>query len=170
LTGKVGDMSTTWYGDVMSEPRWLTPDQADVWAKYRRLRRELQRAQDQQLQRDSGLSAADYALLAPLSESADGVLRARELGAEVDWERSRLSHQISRMEKRGLVTREACADDARGSMVRLTEKGREAIEAAAPTHVENVRRLFFDPLNSDEVRLFGDFLDRILGAVERNSQ
>jgi DNA-binding MarR family transcriptional regulator len=163
-------MSTTWYGDVMSEPRWLTPDQADVWAKYRRVRRELQRAQDQQLQQDSGLSAADYALLAPLSESAGGVLRARELGAEVDWERSRLSHQISRMEKRGLVTREPCVDDARGSMVRLTEKGREMIEAAAPTHVETVRRLFFDPLNSDEVRLFGDFLDRILGAVERDSR
>ncbi|MFJ9241584.1 MarR family winged helix-turn-helix transcriptional regulator [Streptomyces sp. NPDC101776] len=72
--------------------------------------------------------------------------------------------------KRGLVTREACADDARGSMVRLTEKGREAIEAAAPTHVEIVRRLFFDPLTADEVRLLGDFLDRILGAVERDSQ
>ncbi|WP_328676269.1 MarR family transcriptional regulator [Streptomyces sp. NBC_01261] len=154
----------------MSEPRWLTPDQADVWAKYRRVRRELRRAQDQQLQRDTGLSAADYALLAPLSESAGGVLRARELGAEVDWERSRLSHQVSRMEKRGLVTREPCADDARGSMVRLTEKGREMIEAAAPNHVENVRRLFFDPLTADEVRLFGDFLDRILGAVERNSR
>ncbi len=98
------------------------------------------------------------------------MLRARELGAEVDWERSRLSHQISRMEKRGLVTREACADDARGSMVRLTDKGREAIEAAAPTHVDNVRRLFFDPLTADEVRLFGDFLDRILGAVERESR
>ncbi|WP_328931778.1 MULTISPECIES: MarR family transcriptional regulator [unclassified Streptomyces] len=154
----------------MSETRWLTPDQSEVWAKYRRLRRELQRAQDQQLQRDSGLSAADYALLAPLSESAGGVLRARELGAEVDWERSRLSHQISRMEKRGLVTREPCADDARGSMVRLTDKGREAIEAAAPTHVDTVRRLFFDPLTSDEVRLFGDFLDRILGAVEQESR
>lgn len=170
MTDEVGDMSTTWYGEAMSEPRWLTPDQSEVWAKYRRLRRELQRAQDQQLQRDSGLSAADYALLAPLSESAGGVLRARELGAEVDWERSRLSHQISRMEKRGLVTREPCADDARGSMVRLTGKGREAIEAAAPTHVDTVRRLFFDPLTSDEVRLFGDFLDRILGAVEQESR
>ncbi|MGW3285332.1 MarR family winged helix-turn-helix transcriptional regulator [Streptomyces sp. NPDC001002] len=150
----------------MSEPRWLTPDQADVWAKYRRVRRELQRAQEQQLLRDSGLSGADYALLAPLSESADGVLRARELGAEVDWERSRLSHQISRMEKRGLVTREACADDARGSMVRITEKGRDAIEAAAPQHVETVRRLIFDPLTPDETRVFGDVLDRILGAVD----
>jgi len=154
----------------MSEPRWLTPHQAEVWAKYRRLRRTLQRAQGRQLQRDSGLSAPDYALLAPLSESADGVLRARELGAEVDWERSRLSHQISRMERRGLVTREVCAVDARGSMVRLTQKGREAIEAAAPAHADNVRRLVFDPLTPDDVRLFGDVLDRILDAVERNSR
>lgn len=163
-------MSTNWYGEGMSEPRWLTPHQADVWAKYRRLRRELQRAQDQQLQQDSGLSAADYALLAPLSESVDGVLRARDLGAEVGWERSRLSHQISRMEKRGLVTREACADDARGSMVRLTEKGREAIDAAAPKHAEYVRKLVFDPLTSDEAHLFGDLMDRILDAVERNAR
>jgi DNA-binding MarR family transcriptional regulator len=71
------------------------------------------------------------------------------------------------MEKRGLVAREACADDARGSMVRLTEKGREAIEAAAPAHADNVRRLVFDPLTPDEIRLFGDVLDRILGAVRR---
>ncbi|MFD9218210.1 MarR family winged helix-turn-helix transcriptional regulator [Streptomyces sp. NPDC059544] len=62
-----------------------------------------------QLLRDSGLSAADYALLARLSEAPEGLLRAKELGAEVDWERSRLSHQISRMEKRGLVARESCA-------------------------------------------------------------
>jgi DNA-binding MarR family transcriptional regulator len=150
----------------VSEPQWLTPNEVDVWAKYRRLRRELQRAQDQQLQRDSNLSGADYALLAPLSESRGGLLRARDLGAEVGWERSRLSHQISRMEKRGLVAREACPDDSRGSMVRLTAQGRKAIEAAAPRHVETVRKLFFDPLSPDEVSLLGELLDRILRAVD----
>ncbi|GAA2433670.1 MarR family winged helix-turn-helix transcriptional regulator [Streptomyces glaucus] len=150
----------------MPEPRWLAPHEAEIWSTYRRLSRELQRAQDQQLQRDSGISAADYALLAPLSESEGGVLRARDLGAEVGWERSRLSHQISRMEKRGLVAREACEDDARGAMVRLTEKGRETIEAAAPGHAETVRRLFFDPLNPDEVGTLGMFLKRIMAAVE----
>ncbi|MER6345273.1 MarR family winged helix-turn-helix transcriptional regulator [Streptomyces sp. NPDC001595] len=150
----------------MTEPPWLNAEEADVWTKYRRLRRELHRAQERQLMRDSGLSAADYALLAPLSEAPEGLLRARELGAEVDWERSRLSHQISRMEKRGLVTREACADDARGSMVRLTPAGRQAIEEAAPRHAQTVRRLFFDPLTKDEVRLLGDFLDRILTQVD----
>ncbi|MFE4667205.1 MarR family winged helix-turn-helix transcriptional regulator [Streptomyces sp. NPDC056716] len=154
----------------MSEPRWLTPREAEIWAAYRRLGRLLQRAQDQQLQRDSGISAADYALLAPLSESEDGVLRARELGAWVDWERSRLSHQISRMEKRGLVVREACEDDARGSMVRLTEKGRETIEAAAPGHAEFVRQLFFDPLEADETTTLGDLLTRITAAVEATTE
>ncbi|MFJ4682337.1 MarR family winged helix-turn-helix transcriptional regulator [Streptomyces sp. NPDC088789] len=153
----------------MSETRWLTPREAEIWATYRRLCRDLRRAQDQQLQQDSGISAADYALLAPLSESADGVLRARDLGVEVDWERSRLSHQISRMEKRGLVVREACEDDARGSMVRLTVKGRETIEAAAPGHVEIVRQLFFDPLDADEMKTLGEFLGRIVATVEGNA-
>lgn len=150
----------------MSAPPWLSPEEADVWAKYRRLRRELHRAQERQLLRDSGLSAADYALLAPLSEAPEGLLRAKELGAEVDWERSRLSHQISRMEKRGLVAREACAEDARGSMVRLTQAGRQAIEEAAPRHAATVRRLFFDPFTDQEIRQFGEFLDRVLTQVD----
>ncbi|CAL9344218.1 hypothetical protein SUDANB108_00326 [Streptomyces sp. enrichment culture] len=154
----------------MPEPRWLAPHEAEIWSTYRRLSRELQRAQDQQLQRDSGISAADYALLAPLSESQGGVLRARDLGAEVGWERSRLSHQISRMEKRGLVAREACEDDARGAMVRLTEKGRATIEAAAPGHAETVRQLFFDPLKADEVGTLGDLLTRIMAAVEKRGE
>ncbi|MFI6036033.1 MarR family winged helix-turn-helix transcriptional regulator [Streptomyces sp. NPDC051315] len=150
----------------MTEPPWLSPEEADVWATYRRLGRELHRAQERQLLRDSGLSAADYALLAPLSEAPDGLLRAKDLGAEVDWERSRLSHQISRMEKRGLVTREACAEDARGSMVRLTPAGRQAIEEAAPRHAETVRRLFFDPFTDQEVRVLGELLGRVLAQVD----
>ena len=154
----------------MSEPRWLTPDEAEIWSKYRLLRRELQRAQDQQLQQDSGLSAAEYALLAPLSESSEGVLRARDLGSEVGWERSRLSHQISRMEKRGLVVREACADDARGSMVRLTEQGRAVIEAAAPGHAETVRKLFFDPLAPAEAEFLGQIFEKILGAIKLSAK
>ena len=82
--------------------------------------RELMRALEARLIKNSGLSGADYALLHPLSEVEDGVLRTRDLGRSVGWERSRLSHQVSRMEKRGLVIREECASDARGSMVRLT--------------------------------------------------
>ncbi|MFV0126462.1 MarR family winged helix-turn-helix transcriptional regulator [Streptomyces sp. HMX112] len=152
----------------MGEPRWLDEQEALVWEKYRELRRELQQAQDRQLVRDSGLSAAEYALLAPLSESRDGLLRARELGQRVGWERSRLSHQVGRMEKRGLVTRETCAEDGRGSMVRLTPEGRAAIEAAAPRHVETVRRYFFDPLSRAEVETLGAIFDRMLDALSRD--
>ncbi|MET8828074.1 MarR family transcriptional regulator [Streptomyces sp. NPDC004610] len=154
----------------MPEPRWLTPDEAEVWARYREVLRELQRAQDQQLQQDSGISAADYALLAPLSESENGALRARDLGAEVGWERSRLSHQISRMEKRGLVTREPCADDARGMMVCLTVHGRSVIEAAAPGHADTVRRLFFDPFTPAETHDLGVMLAKILKAVAADQE
>lgn len=149
----------------MSEPRWLDDREAEIWKTYRDLRRELQSAMDRQLDRDSGLSGAEYAVLAPLSESAEGVLRSRELGAVLGWERSRVSHQISRMEKRGLVAREPCADDARGSMVRVTAEGRAAIEAAAPEHVETVRRYFFDPLTRDEVETLGVLLARVLDAL-----
>jgi DNA-binding MarR family transcriptional regulator len=145
--------------------RWLNKREAEVWQKYRDLQRELQSAQDRQLIRDSGLSGADYALLVPLSESPDGLVRARDLGLAVGWERSRISHQIRRMEERGLVTREACPDDARGSMVRLTTAGRAAIESAAPAHVETVRRFFFDPLSREEVETLGALFDRMLAAL-----
>jgi DNA-binding MarR family transcriptional regulator len=153
----------------MDEPRWLNEHEALVWQKYRTLRRELQAVQDRQLAQDSNLSGADYALLAPLSESPQGILRARDLGQEVGWERSRLSHQIRRMEQRGLVTRESCEDDARGSMIRLTEQGRAAIVAAAPQHVETVRRYFLDPLDKDELKALDIIFDRLLTALTRDA-
>ncbi|WP_406166000.1 MarR family winged helix-turn-helix transcriptional regulator [Streptomyces canus] len=151
----------------MGKPRWLNEREARVWQQYRDLKRDLQSAQDNQLLRDSGLSGAEYALLAPISETPDGVMRSRELGQAAGWERSRLSHQISRMEKRGLVVREECYEDARGAMVRLTPAGRAAIEAAAPQHVETVRRYFFDPLSSEEVELLGTLFGRMLAALAK---
>src|SRR6476659_3993114 len=103
---------------VVAKPRWLDDDQARVWQAYRGLNQQLYARLEDQLLRDSGLSAADYSVLVPLSEEPLGVLRARELCTEIGWDRSRLSHHISRMEKRGLVVREQCSDDGRGSMVR----------------------------------------------------
>ncbi|XGP74518.1 MarR family winged helix-turn-helix transcriptional regulator [Actinokineospora auranticolor] len=129
---------------------------------YLALQRELHAAQERQLSRDSGLSIADYALLVPLSEAGDGLVRSRDLGAAVGWERSRLSHQISRMEKRGLVRRENCPDDARGCMVRLTDEGRAAITAAAPAHVDTVRHFFFDSLTDTEIDTLDSVFTRLL--------
>jgi DNA-binding MarR family transcriptional regulator len=149
----------------MAEPRWLDEREAHVWQAYRDLQRELRNALDRQLVHDAGLSGAEYALLVPLSDAPGGRLRARDLGAMVGWDRSRISHQLSRMEHRGLLTREACPDDARGSIVRLTPTGRSAIEAAAPNHVTAVRRFFLDPLSDDELDTLATLFDRLLAGL-----
>ena len=114
-----------------------------------------------------GLSGSDYKVLHPLSEAPDGLLRARELCTEIGWDRSRLSHHVSRMEKRGLLTREECAEDGRGLMVRLTGAGRKAIEAAASNHVENVQRYFFDLLSDEELDTLADVFERVLENLTR---
>jgi DNA-binding MarR family transcriptional regulator len=144
---------------------WLDEREAHLWQSYRRLQRELRNALDRQLVRDAGLSGAEYALLVPLSEAPRGRLRARDLGAMVGWDRSRISHQLSRMEHRGLVTREPCPDDARGSVVRLTRAGRASIRAAAPEHVATVRRLFLDPLSDEELDTLAGLFDRLLAGL-----
>src|SRR5688572_25607094 len=118
----------------MEEARWLDEREARAWRGMIGVTQRLTAVLERQLVQDVGLSGAEYTLLVPLSEAPDGVLRARDLGRMVGWERSRISHQVTRMEKRGLVAREDCSEDARGSMVRLTDAGRTAIVAAAPAH------------------------------------
>jgi DNA-binding MarR family transcriptional regulator len=113
------------------------------------------------------MSAADYAVMVPLSEAPNGQLRTKDLGTALGWDRSRTSHQVTRMVKRGLVVREFCEDDARGSVVGLTPAGRAAIEQAAPDHVALVRQLFFDPLTADELDALGVVLERILAAIRQ---
>src|SRR6266853_933238 len=132
----------------MGRQGWLDEREAHLWRSWLRLNQELPAVLEEQINRDGGLSAADYAVLVPLSESPEGMLRARELGREILWERSRLSHQLGRMEKRGLVVREECAEDARGAMVRMTDAGRAAIKRAAPGHVAATRQNFFDHLSN----------------------
>jgi DNA-binding MarR family transcriptional regulator len=146
----------------MAKPRWLDEREARLWRTWLRLYQELSSVLEEQITRDGGLSGADYAVLVRLSESPDGMLRARELGREILWDRSRLSHHVGRMEKRGLVAREECTEDARGAMVRLTDAGRAAIEAAAPGHVAATRRFFFDLLSDHEVDELTAVFDRVL--------
>jgi DNA-binding MarR family transcriptional regulator len=151
----------------MAKPRWLDERQQHVWQGYLHVNQDLFAVLEQQLARDSGLSGADYRVLHPLSVAPGGLLRARDLGSEIGWDRSRLSHHLSRMEKRGLVIREECAEDARGLMVRLTKAGRRAIEEAAPAHAEAVRRYFFDQLSKDEIDTMAAAFDRVLDNLKR---
>src|SRR5438094_7215964 len=151
----------------MAKPRWLDERQQRVWQGYLHLNQDLFGILEQQLARESGLSGADYRVLHPLSEAPGGLLRARDLGSDIGWDRSRLSHHLSRMEQRGLVIREECAEDARGLMVRLTKAGRRAIEDAAPAHVAAVQRYFFDQLSKDEIDTLAAAFDRVLDNLKR---
>lgn len=146
----------------MGEVRWLDEREARAWRGVIGVLQRLTAVLERELAQDAGLSGAEYTLLVPLSEASDGVLRARDLGRMVGWGRSRVSHQVTRMEKRGLVVREECDEDARGSMVRLTDAGRTAIVAAAPAHVAAVRRLFIDVLTDAELEVIGPALERVL--------
>ena len=152
----------------MAKPRWLDEREAHLWRSWLRLNQELLSILEEQISREGGLSGADYAVLDPLSAAPDGMLRARELGREILWDRSRLSHQLGRMEKRGLLVREECAEDARGAMVRMTDAGRTAIKRAAPGHVAATRRYFFDHLSNEEVDQLTTVIDRILANLERD--
>jgi DNA-binding MarR family transcriptional regulator len=149
-------------------PRWLDEREAHLWRSWLRLTQELTGALADEINREGGLSAADYAVLVALSESPDGMLRARELGREILWGRSRLSHHVARMEKRGLVVREHCTEDARGAMVRMTDPGRAAIERAAPGHVAATRRYFFDLLSDEEMNTLTAVFDRVLARLDQS--
>jgi DNA-binding MarR family transcriptional regulator len=152
---------------VVRRSGWLTKREARIWQSYRDVRRELQAAFHLQLSREEGISAADYAVMVPLSEALGGQLRTKDLGIALGWDRSRTSHQVTRMVKRGLVVREFCEDDGRGSIVRLTPAGKASIENTAPNHVALVRQLFFDPLSDDELDALGVALDRMLVAIRQ---
>ena len=145
----------------MARPQRLDERQRLMWKAYRDLYQELSTVLEDQLLRDAGLSGSEYAVLVELSHSPDGVLRARELGSELGWDRSRLSHLVGRMEKRRLVAREECEEDARGSMVRLTDAGRATVDGVAPEHSEAVRRYFFNALSKDELETFATVVDRL---------
>lgn len=135
---------------VNSETRWLDDHEQEIWRAFRELLWGFESALDRQLQRDSDLSAVEYSVLASLSEAEEGVMRARDIAQQLDWERSRLSHLLKRMEARGLVKRVTCPTDARGFNVSMTEAGWHVIHQAAPGHVTFVRENVFDPLSAAE--------------------
>ncbi|MHA6806192.1 MarR family winged helix-turn-helix transcriptional regulator [Salinifilum ghardaiensis] len=119
-----------------------------------------------QLQADAGLSLSDFDVLVQLTDQNDPRMRIGELAEVLQWEKSRLSHHLARMQRRGLVVREECADDARGAYIALTDAGRAAIEQAAPAHVETVRSLVFDQLTAEEVDTLGTIADRVLERLD----
>ena len=155
-------MSTHWYRTGVKTPRWLDDGEMRAWLGYRRMRLLLDLQISRDLADDSGLSEADYDVLSNLSETDDQRMRLTELSTHMLWSKSRLSHHITRMQQRGLVDREECPSDERGAVLVLTKAGRRAIQAAAPPHVESVRRHFIDLLSDEQIKVLGDVTDTIV--------
>jgi DNA-binding MarR family transcriptional regulator len=109
-------------------------------------------------------------VLVKLTDSADGRARIIELADSLQWEKSRLSHHLARMQRRELITREDCPDDARGAFAVLTPHGRTAIEQAAPRHVNTVRELFFDQLTAEQVKSLETSTENVLAHLENDSR
>lgn len=141
--------------------RWLSAHEQRAWRAYLDMNNRLLARLNRELQDQSGLSIADFSVLVQLSEHLDARMRVLELARALRWEKSRLSHQLTRMQQRGLVERSNCSEDRRGAFIVLTDRGRAAVETAAPRHVESVRRYLFDILPADQV----DALGAIAGAV-----
>lgn len=143
------------------EPPWLDEREMRAWRGFHRLRAELVAHLARELARDSGLTEADYAVLVEVSEAPGRRMRSRDLARALRWDRSRISHQLGRMEARGTVRRESCAEDGRSFNVVLTDAGMSAIEAAAPAHVAAVRHCFTDVLTPEQLDTFGDIAEAI---------
>jgi DNA-binding MarR family transcriptional regulator len=153
--------------DRVSEPRWLTPHEQQVWRAYLDVTRLINDRLGRQLTDDSGLSLAEYEILVQLSEHPDRMLRMSELAERAVNSRSRLTHTVARMEERGMVRREPCPDDGRGVLCTLTDQGYKTVVDAAPGHVEEVRTSVFDPLDAAGVNALGAALERILEQLRR---
>lgn len=144
--------------------RWLTEDELASWLKLSAAMLKLPPALDSQLQRDSDLTHFAYLCLAMLSEEEGHCARMSDLAARTNSSLSRLSHVITRLEKRGFVKRSPCPESRRVTLVSLTPEGYQTLVEAAPGHVETVRSLVYDGLTSEDV----EALERIMGTVLEN--
>ena len=152
--------------NVTSDAPWLSDQEAHVWRGWLRLNAELSAMLAREMQDDAGLSMSDFAVLVHLTDNPEGRVRVTDLARLLLWERSRVSHHVTRMERRGLAERTECAEDGRGAFVAVTPAGRAAIEQAAPGHVRAVRRLLFDALSSEEVARLGTVVDKVLARLD----
>src|SRR5215472_13137271 len=144
---------------------WLSADEQRIWRTYVRMSSLLPAQLNRQLQRDSGLTLPEYEVLVQLSEAPERRLRPFQVCEALNWEQSRLSHQLTRMERRGLVLRRECAADGRGAFVELTPAGAAVIDAASPRHVATVRGLVFDRLSDAQRATFEEACAAIITAL-----
>jgi DNA-binding MarR family transcriptional regulator len=146
-------------------PRWLSPEERETWLSFVFGCHAFFAAVDAQLQRDSGMPLAYYEILVQLSEAPGHALRMTQLAGATSTSKSRISHAVARLEERGWIRRRDCPTDRRGQVAELTEQGYAVLVAAAPGHVEQVRRTLFDPLAPEQVRELGKIMAAVRAAT-----
>lgn len=151
--------------DPSPDVRWLEPEEDAAWRAWLAMSELLRAQMARDLQAYSGLSEPDYAVLVRLSERPDHRIRMSDLAADLRWSRSRLSHQLARMEVRGLVAKQGCPSDARGWFAVLTAVGMEEVRAAAPLHVASVRRHFLDRLAAAQIGQLRAIAEAVVGPL-----
>jgi DNA-binding MarR family transcriptional regulator len=139
----------------VAEPRWLSAEEQASWRAYLTATLLLEERLGRDLQRSQGLTMADYEILVRLSEAPERRLRMTELAQVTLSSKSRLSHQVTRMENAGLVRRQECTDDRRGYFAVLTDEGWKRLVAAAPSHVASVREHLVDRLTPEQFAQLG---------------
>ena len=141
--------------------RWLEDEEQATWRAFLAATRLLMDRLDAELQSGAGIPHSYYEILVRLSEAPGWAMRMSDLAERCDSSRSRLSHAVGRLEERGWIRRESVESDRRGAVAALTSAGLEALEAAAPIHVEGVRRHLFDLLTPAQCQALGE-ISRVL--------
>jgi DNA-binding MarR family transcriptional regulator len=146
-------------------PRWLSEPEQRAWRAFAMATQLLFDQLDRELQRDAGISHAYYAILVALSDHPERTIRMTDLARLLRYSKTRLSEAIARLETRGWVSRQPCPSDRRSTYAILTDAGFAALEAAAPGHVEGVRRHVFDRLTPEQVGQLGSISEAILNPL-----
>ena len=154
----------------MGEPQWLDEREQRAWRSLMTMQAGISEYIERQLRAQSGLSRADYQVLAHLSEAPDGRLRSFVLARWLRWEKGRLSQHLTRMQDRGLTRRERCETDQRGAVVVITDKGRALIEKAAPLHLADVRSVLIDHATPAQLDLLTELADQVRARLAQIEQ
>jgi DNA-binding MarR family transcriptional regulator len=146
----------------------LSPTQLTAWANYERMRVRLAERINREIAQKAGLSEADFEILSALIESPDDSMRALALRCGLEWEKSRLSHQLRRMEERDLIIRQECPEDNRSSLICVTETGRKLANEAKVCYEQAVRQYVVDVLTAEQLQALGSIADKVINRLEES--
>jgi DNA-binding MarR family transcriptional regulator len=144
------------------DQRWLSDEEQRAWSAYVLASRYVNRAVDRDLKMSHDMISDDFGILDLLASEPDGRLRFGELASRLQFPKAHLTYRFQRLEAQGFVLREKCEDDGRGAYARLTPDGRAMLEAAAPAHVESVRRHLLDHLDEELVAQLESAMSAVL--------